>query len=80
MKILTIHIEKNKKDQFNKKNSTKDCDVNGYGIDNFYVISYNFILSDLKRNNYASDINNNFYNNVCKILFSKSSLKANTKL
>ena len=69
-------IEKNKKDQFKKKISTKDCDVNGYGIDNFYVISYNFILSDLKRNNYASDINNNFYNNVCKILFSKSSLKA----
>ena len=66
-------LEKNKKDQFKKKISAKDCDVKGYGIDNFYVISYNLILSDLKRNNSTSDINNNFYNNVCKILFSKSS-------
>jgi len=66
-------LEKYKKDQFKKKISSRDCDVKGYGIDNFYIISFNLILSDLKRNNYVSDINNNFYNNVVKILFSKSS-------
>ena len=66
-------LEKYKKDQFKKKISSRDCDVKGYGIDNFYIISYNFILSDLKRNNYVSDISGNFYNNVVKVLFSKSS-------
>jgi hypothetical protein len=30
-------------------------DVKGYGIDNFYVISFNLILSDLKRNNFRKD-------------------------
>ena len=67
-------FEKLKNDQFKKKISTKDCDVTGYGIDNFYVISYNLILSDLKRNNSLSEINHNFYNNVCKPLFNKNLL------
>jgi hypothetical protein len=67
-------IEKYRKDQFKKKISTNDCDVKGYGIDNFYVISFNLILSDLKRDNFTSEINNNFYNNVCKSLFGKTSL------
>ena len=43
-KIINIKIEQLKKDQFIKKIKTNDCDIKGYGIDNFYVISYNLYL------------------------------------
>ena len=66
-------IEKYKKEGF-KKRVTKSSDLNiieEYGLDNFYIASYNIILinlqSEISKNN--SDIMNNFYNNVCKPIF-----------
>ena len=41
-------------------------------IDNFYVVSYNLILNNLKKLDYENtEIYINFYNNICKPLFEK---------
>ena len=65
-------LEKNKIDQFKKKLSKKDFDIEDIGIDNFYAASFNLILSDLKNENYSSETNRNFYTNICKPLLTKN--------
>ena len=66
-------IEKYKNENF-KKNlqgwlKTKEFKVELYGIDNFYVASYNSTLANLQKE--SSDFNDNFYNNICVPLFNK---------
>ena len=64
-----LKLEKYQKEGFKKKIKKKDFDIQKLGIDNFYIISYNIILSDLKWKNDKFDINSNFYHNICKPLF-----------
>jgi len=65
-------IEKYKKDDFKKKIKSTDYDLNKYGIDNFYMASFNLILSNsqLKK----KEINQNFFNYICKPLFENNKL------
>ena len=65
-------LEKNKNDQFKKKLSRRDIDIEDIGIDNFYAASFNLILLDLKYENYSSETNRNFYTNICKPLLTKN--------
>ena len=65
-------LEKNKNNQFKKKLSKKDIDIEDIGIDNFYEASFNLILLDLKYENYSSETNRNFYTNICKPLLTKN--------
>ena len=69
-------IEKFKKNKFNTKITKLQFNIEDFGIDNFYVASYNSTLSYLQTEN--SDINENFYENICKPLFAdkKNLLKA----
>jgi len=67
-------LDKCKNDQFKKKLNNKDYDIEDIGIDNFYAASYNLILSDLKNESYSSEINKNFYNNICMPLLTKKNL------
>jgi len=63
-------IEKYKKDKFEKKLKgyfTKDFNLEEFGIDNFYVASYNSTLTNLQKEN--SNLDNNFYDNICNPLF-----------
>ena len=62
-------IEKCKKEDF--KNKIKNT-IEDFGVDNFYVASYNFALSNIQMDN--PDINEGFYNNVCKPLFKDSDI------
>ena len=71
--ILSI-FKKNEKNKFNNKINTSDFELDGFGIDNFYVASYNPILSNLPLK--TQDINQNFYNKVCIPLFKDVLLKA----
>ena len=61
-------IKQYKEEEFKNKIKPKDFK---FGVDNFYVVSYNIILSNLCMDN--SDINKdfyyNFYNNICEPLF-----------
>ena len=72
-------IEKYNVDDF--KNVVKKTDylniIEEYGLDNFYIVSYNIILVNLQLENSKnnSDIMNNFYNNVCKPLFGNNKNK-----
>ena len=60
-------LKNNKNDQFEKKLSKRDFDIEDIGIDN-YAASFNLILSYLKNENYSSETNINFYTNICKPL------------
>ena len=62
---------KYKKDDFKNKIKTNDFNIEE-GIDNFYVASYNFSLSNLQMENL--DINKNFYSNICEPLFKEDKL------
>ena len=64
-------LEKYKKDDFKNKIKTNDFNIEE-GIDNFYVASYNFSLSNLQMENL--DINKNFYNNICEPLFKEDKI------
>ena len=61
-------INKYKEEEFKNKIKPKDFK---FGIDNFYLASYNLILLNIFMDN--SDINkdfyNNFYDNICEPLF-----------
>jgi hypothetical protein len=62
-------IEKYKNKNFEKAISKDDFDLKDYGIDNFYVVTFNMVLSDLQSDYAQGSIN--FYNNICKPLFEK---------
>jgi len=64
-------IEKYKKENFQNIN-LKDFNIKKFGIDNFYVASYNLTLSNLQMEN--SNINKDFYDNICEPLFKKEQL------
>ena len=57
---------------FQKKIRLLDFDIETFGFDNFFITSYNLILSDLQMNN--SFGNANFYENICKPLFKDQKL------
>ena len=65
-------IEKYKKDDFKKVIKSTNYDLDEYGIDNFYMASFNLILLNwqLKK----KEINQNFFNNICKPLFENEKL------
>jgi hypothetical protein len=63
-----------KRDEFKKKLDTTDFDLEEFGIDNFYVISYNLIFSNYQMENQDLDSNINFFNNICKPLFNENKL------
>ena len=65
-------FEKYKKNGFKDKIKTLDYDLEEFGIDNFYAFSYNISLSPLQME--KSDINKNFYTNVCQPLFKDDQL------
>ena len=65
-------IEKYKKDGFKNKIKSRDFDLKEYGVDNFYVVTYNAILSNLQIE--KSTGNNEFYKNVCEPLFNSDKL------
>jgi len=69
-------FEKLKKNGFKKEINVEDIfDIEEYGIDNFYVVSYNTILSNLQIDN--SEGNTDFYKNVCEPLFKNNNLLLN---
>jgi hypothetical protein len=65
-------IDKCRKDDFKKEIKSSVYDLDEYGIDNFYMASFNLILlnSQLKK----EEINKNFFNNICKPLFKQKKL------
>ena len=66
-----IKIEKFKSDDcFSTKIRQSDFDLEEFGIDNFFIISYNLILSNLQMENEDLDYNTEFFSNICKPLFS----------
>ena len=69
-------VERCKKEDYKNKIKQSNYDLQEYGIDNFYMASFNSILLNLQIN--KLDINTNFYNNICKPLFKekKNLLKA----
>ena len=60
-------IEKYKNEEFKTKIQIKDFDINEYEIDNFYIASFNCILASIQIK--ITDLNKNFYNNICYPLF-----------
>ena len=68
-------MEKYRKERFKKQIQKDEIDIENLNIDNFYNVSYNLILSHLKRKDFEkSEIYDNFYKNVCKLLFGKDKL------
>ena len=68
-------IEKYRKENYNKQIKKDEIDFENLNIDNFYIASYNLILSYLRRKDFEkSDIFTNFYKNVCKPLFENDKL------
>ena len=65
-------IEKYKKDAFKNKIKEKELNIEETGIDNFYVASFNSTLANLQMEN--SDVNKDFYKNICLPLFNKDKL------
>ena len=70
-------IVKNIKEDY-KKIKIRDFNINENGIDNFYVSSYNSTLSNLLFEN--QNVDENFYNKICKPLFEKESILEAIKL
>ena len=69
-------IEKYKKEEFGKKINgffSSNCfNIEEFGIDNFYIASYNSTIANLQIE--TSDFNNNFYINICQPLFKEEKL------
>ena len=68
-------IKQYKSEDFKTKISgifISDYKLYEYGIDNFYVVTYNSTLSNLLKRKYK--FNNNFYTNICQPLFEKEKL------
>ena len=65
-------IEKYQKDNFKSQIKKTDFDLEEFGIDNFYIISYNLILSNLQSE--KLDFNTNFFKNICEPLFKENKL------
>ena len=65
-----IAIENYQEDEFKKPIKKTDFNIEEIGIDNFYIISCNLILSQTEN----SDFNINFYKNICISLFKEDSL------
>ena len=65
-------IEKYQKNGFKNTITKNDFDIEEFSIDNFFIISYNLILSNLLTEN--SDINPNFFKNICEPLFKEDRL------
>ena len=65
-------IEKHKKDGFKNTIKKREFDIEDIGFDNFFITSYNLILSDLQMDN--SFGNDKFYENICKPLFKEDKL------
>ena len=65
-------IEKYKKDDFQKQIKSTNYDLEEYGIDNFYMASFNLMIlnSHIKK----TDINKNFFDKICKPLFEQKQL------
>ena len=62
-------LEENKKENFEKIDKN-ELNLEKYGIDVFYFVSYNLILSNLKIKDFTkSSLYMNFYNNICSNLF-----------
>ena len=66
-------MNKYEKEEFKNKVDTNDFNIKEWGIDNFYISSYNLILSHLSIEKY-NNINNNFYLNICEPLFNDNEL------
>ena len=63
--------------KYEKENYKNMIDINDYkiikiGIDNFYIATFNSTLSNLQLKDY--NINENFYKNICKLLFREKEL------
>ena len=65
-------IEKYLKNGFKNPIRKNDFDIEEFSLDNFYIISYNLILSNLQNEN--SDFNPNFFKNICEPLFKEDKL------
>jgi len=65
-------IEKYLKNGFKNPIRKNDFDIEEFSLDNFYIISYNLILSNLQAEN--SDYNPNFFKNICEPLFKEDKL------
>ena len=65
-------IEEYLKDEFKHPIKKNDFDIGEFGIDNFYIISYNLILSNLQ--NEISDFKTKFFKNICEPLFKEDNL------
>ena len=78
-KYFDEEFKKYEKNKFDKLIKSKDYDIKKSGIDNFYMSSYNSILVNLLSNN--TEINENFYRNVCIPLFKeKGNIKNSIEL
>ena len=65
-------IEKYKKNEFKNTIKKTNFDIEEFAIDNFYIISYNLMLSKLQTEN--SDFKINFFKNICEPLFKEDKL------
>ena len=73
--IIYNIIEKYKKDRFKNKITKSEVDYENLCIDNFYIASFNLILSNLIKNDFQkSKIYTNFYKNICEPLYEKNKL------
>ena len=65
-------IEKYLKNGFKNPIRKNDFDIEEFSLDNFYIISYNLVLSNLQAEN--SNYNSNFFKNICEPLFKEDKL------
>jgi len=71
-------IEALKTKDFNGIKDKKDYNIEEFGIDNFYISSFNYTLSNLPnldKNNFSDKLQK-FYDNICSKLFNKDELKS----
>jgi len=52
-----------------KKKEEEEDSENHLSYDTFYLIAYNLILSQLNKNDFDTEIYNNFYKNICEPVF-----------
>ena len=67
-----IAFENLKKVKFKNPITKRQFNIGDYGIDNFYMASYNSTLSFLQVK--SSEINDNFYKNICEPLFTEKNI------
>ena len=72
-KNILKKLNEYKKDAFKNEISNEDIDeIEEFNFDDFYIASYNLILSKLKEKDFIeNDIYINFYNNICEPLYKK---------